>query len=300
MHDSQDLEQTMHDSPDKTNIGSLEQTIDDTLKNEEPKEFQEAAQQVNSCVDLNDYSKASLFPIIGRYHHCVIPESDDHCREILQYQRNAGSEVEEPYCVLTDSEGNFHCIRDSDSDGIFECFLLDIYDKSLGTMRFKCPADYNVHKPSGEPIRNCLSEEETTQFQPNAISTADKTYAEPIKKTACLDSPLRQFWLNMARNVWKRAKEVLRILREQLKWPRGPPEKIKSLCAECSRPIDGSSTPQPVDEKQLFYDTYGGRNSRNLYYPPSSSTLANFSNSQLFRDAARRPNFNLYYPPSSS
>ncbi|KAK1359004.1 hypothetical protein POM88_043478 [Heracleum sosnowskyi] len=66
-------------------------------------------------------------------------------------------------------------------------------------------------------------------------------------------------------------------------------EKIKSLRAERSQPADGSSTPQPVDENQLFYDAVGGRNSRNkiyglgssqdLFYAPSSSTIAHFSNS---------------------
>ncbi|KAK1387060.1 hypothetical protein POM88_015238 [Heracleum sosnowskyi] len=68
-----------------------------------------------------------------------------------------------------------------------------------------------------------------------------------------------------------------------------PSEKIKSLRAERSRPADGSSTPQSVDENQLFYDAVGGRNSKNriyglgssqdLFYAPSSSTIAHFSNS---------------------
>ncbi|KAK1402917.1 hypothetical protein POM88_002522 [Heracleum sosnowskyi] len=66
-------------------------------------------------------------------------------------------------------------------------------------------------------------------------------------------------------------------------------EKIKALRDERSRPIDGSSTPQPVDENQLYYDAVGGRNSRNkiygigssqnLFYAPSSSTIAHISNS---------------------
>ncbi|KAK1357109.1 hypothetical protein POM88_050365 [Heracleum sosnowskyi] len=66
-------------------------------------------------------------------------------------------------------------------------------------------------------------------------------------------------------------------------------EKIKSLRAERSRPADGSSTPQSVDENQLFYDAVGGRKSKNriyglgssqdLFYAPSNSTIAHFSNS---------------------
>ncbi|KAK1398300.1 hypothetical protein POM88_008163 [Heracleum sosnowskyi] len=66
-------------------------------------------------------------------------------------------------------------------------------------------------------------------------------------------------------------------------------EKIKSLRAERSRHADGSSTPQSVDENQLFYDAVGGRNSKNriyglgssqdLFYAPSSRTVAHFSNS---------------------
>ncbi|KAK1365019.1 hypothetical protein POM88_040580 [Heracleum sosnowskyi] len=66
-------------------------------------------------------------------------------------------------------------------------------------------------------------------------------------------------------------------------------KKIKSLRAERSRPADGSSTPQSVDENQLFYDAVGGRNSKNriyglgssqdLFYAPSSSTIAHFNNS---------------------
>ncbi|KAK1402563.1 hypothetical protein POM88_002168 [Heracleum sosnowskyi] len=66
-------------------------------------------------------------------------------------------------------------------------------------------------------------------------------------------------------------------------------EKIKALCDERSRPVDGSSTPRPVDEKQLYYDAVGGRysgnmiygigSSQNLFYAPSSSTIAHISNS---------------------
>lgn len=66
-------------------------------------------------------------------------------------------------------------------------------------------------------------------------------------------------------------------------------ETIKALRAERSQPADGSSTPQPVDENQLFYDAVGGRNSRNriyglgslqdIIYAPSSSRIGHFSNS---------------------
>ncbi|KAK1378583.1 hypothetical protein POM88_025327 [Heracleum sosnowskyi] len=66
-------------------------------------------------------------------------------------------------------------------------------------------------------------------------------------------------------------------------------EKIKALRDERSRPVDGSSTPRPVDENQLYYDALSGRNSRNkiygigssqnLFYALSSSTIAHISNS---------------------
>ncbi|KAK1379955.1 hypothetical protein POM88_026699 [Heracleum sosnowskyi] len=66
-------------------------------------------------------------------------------------------------------------------------------------------------------------------------------------------------------------------------------EKIRALRAERSRPIDGSSTPQLVDENQFYYDAVGGRNNRNriygigssqdLFYAPSSSTIAHINNS---------------------
>lgn len=66
-------------------------------------------------------------------------------------------------------------------------------------------------------------------------------------------------------------------------------EKIIALRVERSRPADGSSTPQVVDENQLFYDAVGGRNSRNMiygigssqdiFYGPSSSTIAHLNNS---------------------
>ncbi|KAK1391806.1 hypothetical protein POM88_010862 [Heracleum sosnowskyi] len=66
-------------------------------------------------------------------------------------------------------------------------------------------------------------------------------------------------------------------------------KKIKALRDERSRPVDVSSTPRPVDENQLYYDVVGGRNSRNkiygigssqnLFYAPSSSTIAHISNS---------------------
>ncbi|KAK1364304.1 hypothetical protein POM88_039865 [Heracleum sosnowskyi] len=40
-------------------------------------------------------------------------------------------------------------------------------------------------------------------------------------------------------------------------------EKLKTLRAERSQPIEGSSIPQPVDENQLFYEAVGGRNKKN-------------------------------------
>ncbi|KAK1364161.1 hypothetical protein POM88_039722 [Heracleum sosnowskyi] len=64
-------------------------------------------------------------------------------------------------------------------------------------------------------------------------------------------------------------------------------EKIKTLRAERSKPTDGSSLPQPVDENKLYYDAVGGRNKRNMvygigstqniFYEPSSSNISKFT-----------------------
>lgn len=66
-------------------------------------------------------------------------------------------------------------------------------------------------------------------------------------------------------------------------------ERIKALHIEYSQPPDGSSIPVVVDENQLFYETVGGHysmnkiygldSSRDIYYEPSCSVAAHFSNS---------------------
>ncbi|KAK1357992.1 hypothetical protein POM88_051248 [Heracleum sosnowskyi] len=64
-------------------------------------------------------------------------------------------------------------------------------------------------------------------------------------------------------------------------------ENIKTLRAERSKPVDGSSVPQPVDDLMLYYDTIGGRNKRNriygigssvdIFYEPNGNTSYHFS-----------------------
>ncbi|KAK1377005.1 hypothetical protein POM88_033198 [Heracleum sosnowskyi] len=64
-------------------------------------------------------------------------------------------------------------------------------------------------------------------------------------------------------------------------------ENIKTLRVECSKPVDGSSVPQPVDEIMLYYDAIGGRNKRNrvygigssvdIFYEPNGNTSSHFS-----------------------
>ncbi|KAK1370788.1 hypothetical protein POM88_036880 [Heracleum sosnowskyi] len=46
---------------------------------------------------------------------------------------------------------------------------------------------------------------------------------------------------------------------------------INTLRVERSKPVDGSSVPQPVDEIMLYYDAIGGRNKRNKVYGIGSS-----------------------------
>ena len=67
-------------------------------------------------------------------------------------------------------------------------------------------------------------------------------------------------------------------------------EQLKTLRAKRSQPVDGSSEPQPVDENKLYSDVVGGRNKRNriyglgssqdIFYEPSSSTIARLSTVQ--------------------
>ncbi|KAK1381748.1 hypothetical protein POM88_019483 [Heracleum sosnowskyi] len=64
-------------------------------------------------------------------------------------------------------------------------------------------------------------------------------------------------------------------------------ENIKTLRAERSKPVDGSSVPQPVDDLMLYYDAIGGRNKRNriygigssvdIFYEPNGNTSYHFS-----------------------
>ncbi|KAK1369544.1 hypothetical protein POM88_035636 [Heracleum sosnowskyi] len=63
-------------------------------------------------------------------------------------------------------------------------------------------------------------------------------------------------------------------------------ENIKTLRAERSKPADGLSVPQPVNEIMLYYDAIGGRNKRNrvygigssvdIFYEPNGNTSSHF------------------------
>ena len=67
-------------------------------------------------------------------------------------------------------------------------------------------------------------------------------------------------------------------------------EKLKTVRAERSQPVDGSSEPQPVDENSLYYAVVGGHDERNriyglgssqsIFYGPSSSTISHLKSFQ--------------------